>query len=157
MSDNMLGRIMMAISRAIITRVDDSSGVQSVQAEALAGEAMDGVERFQNYGLTSVPHPEAEAVMLCVGGLRSHAIVVAVEDRRYRLTGLSAGEVALHDDQGQVIRLARDGIAVTSPFKIVVDAPEIHLGGEGGPAVARIGDAVGGGVVTAGSAKVFAA
>lgn len=164
MSAEMMGRIRMMISRAIVALVDDARGVQELQIELLDGERQDKVERFGQYGLTSHPHADAEALSVSVGGLRSHAIVIAVEDRRYRLKGLQAGEVALYDDQGQVIHLKRDGVLISSPFKVDIDAPEVtvtadtvNLGEAGGAGVARIGDTVAGGIITGGSDKVFAA
>jgi phage gp45-like len=99
-----------------------------------------------------------------VGGLRSHGIVIAVEDRRYRLTGGEAGEVVMYDDLGQAVHLKRDRILISSPNRIQVEAPkvvilsdDISLGAEGGAKVARVGDTVEGGVITSGSDKVKAA
>lgn len=43
---------------------------------------------------------------------------------------------------------------ITDPVQITVDAPIINLAG-GGPAVARVGDAVAAGVIVGGSSKVF--
>lgn len=150
------GRIAMMIGRATIERTDDARQAQELQVELLADEVQDGVERFQGYGFTSVPHPGAEALVAFVGGLRSRGVVVQVEDRRYRLTALAAGEVAIFDDQGQKIVLKRDGIRIESDFKVDIDAPEVNvtadsvtidagdigLGGAGGQPVARIGDDV---------------
>lgn len=150
-------RIRAMASRAIVRVVNDALKMQGVQIELLDGEAQDEAERFQDYGMTSVPHDGAEAVVLCIGGLRSHAIAIRVDDRRYRLTGLAAGEVALYDDLGQRVHLRRDAIHISSPAKIIVEAPEIHLGGEGGEPVARKGDPVSGGTITNGSSIVRAA
>ena len=159
-------RLTLMIGRSVLRLVDDTMQLQSLQVEALADETLDGVERFQQYGFTSHPHPEAEAVMLSVAGERANAVVIAVEDRRYRITSLTAGEVALYDDQGQRVVLQRDGIiidtdrpggvqitapivtinsrdsvTVTAPI-VTVDSPEVRLGGPSGPAVARVGDLV---------------
>lgn len=150
------GRIAMMIGRATIERTDDARQAQELQVELLADEVQDGVERFQGYGFTSVPHPGAEALVAFVGGLRSRGVVVQVEDRRYRLTALAAGEVAIFDDQGQKIVLKRNGIRIESDFKVDIDAPEVNvtadsvtidsgdigLGGAGGQPVARVGDDV---------------
>lgn len=149
-------RIEMMVARAVVRGVNDVLKLQGLQIEALDEEIHDEAERFQNYGFTAVPFADAEAVIVFAGGLRSHPLVIAVDDRRYRLTGLEEGEVAIYDDQEQVVHLKRDQILVKSPFKIVVEAPEVHLGGEGGPAVARIGDDVAGGVIDSGSSTVFA-
>lgn len=157
-------RVQLMIGRAVIAVVDDNTKAQSVQITLLADEVHDGAERFQEYGFTSVPLAGAEAIVAFVGGLRSHGVIIAVEDRRYRLTGLQGGEVALYDDQGQAIILKRDRIRIESPFKVDCEAPhvvitsaDVELGGEGGQPVARVGDTVSGGIITGGSDKVRAA
>lgn len=183
---SMAGRIELMVGRAVIAAVNDGAQAQALQVELLADEVQDGVERFQGYGFTSHPHPGAEALAVCVGGTRSHMIVVQVEDRRYRLKNLAEGEVALFDDLGQVVHLKRDGIAIESPLKVTIDAPEIavtgetvtvdaetvevtaetatiesgaiRLGGAGGQPVARVGDDVdlGTGKIISGSGVVTA-
>lgn len=157
-----IGRIQMMIGRATVSAVDDAQGVQALQIELLDEEVHDDVERFQNYGFGSHPFGEAEAVALFTGGLRSRGIVVAVEDRRYRIK-LDQGEVAIFDDQDQRVHLKRDGIRITSTLKVEIEAPhvtvisdDVNLGGSGGQRVARIGDTVAGGVITSGSATVKA-
>lgn len=167
------GRVRLMIGRAIVRLVDDAARAQALQVELLSDEVQDDVERFQNYGLTAHPHPGAEAVTVCAGGLRSHAIVIAVEDRRYRLTGLQQGEVALYDDLGNLVKLGREAIEITGAAKVAVAAPEVsvtadsvlvdsadvQLGGAGGAKVARVGDDVdlGTGKIITGSDKVKAA
>lgn len=161
----LLNRLRNMAARAVVSLVNDAARMQLLQIELLADETQDGVERFQDYGLTSVPHAGAEGLVLCVGGLRSHAIVIRVDDRRYRLAGLAEGEVALYDDLGQKVHLKRDGISIESPLKIEVVAPEVTVLadtislGEGGEAVARVGDDVdlGTGKILSGSSKVKAA
>ncbi len=105
-------RVALMVTRAVITMVDDTLKMQGVQVNLLADVTRDGVERFQNYGFTSNPHPGAEGIMVSIGGNQDHGIVIAVDDRRYRLTGLVEGEVALYDDQGQKIHLTRSGMVV---------------------------------------------
>jgi phage baseplate assembly protein V len=117
--------LRLMVSRAIIKLVTDAAKLQKVQIAMLADEERGDVERFQNYGFTSVPHPEAEAIALSVGGSRSHMVVIAVDDRRYRLTGLADGEVAIYTDEGDKIVLKRGGeIEVTAATRFTVDAPD---------------------------------
>jgi len=123
-------RIRLMVSRGVIRLVNDGLKLQEVQIALLADETRDTVERFQEYGFTSVPHPGAEAVFLSVGGSRDHGIVIAIDDRRYRLKGLQSGEAALYDDLGQKVHLTRDGIVAESPLQITAISPEINLGGE---------------------------
>lgn len=165
------GRVRMMLARAVIALVDDGRQAQALQLDLLADETHEGVERFAGYGFTSVPHPGAEALVAFVGGLRSHGVVIQVEDRRYRLTGLEAGEVAIFDDLGQAVHLKRTGIEVRTTGDVDIQgvdvtihatnatvlADRVDLGGADGQRVARIGDTVSGGVITGGSTKVFAA
>ncbi|MFO6448905.1 phage baseplate assembly protein V [Erythrobacter sp. NE805] len=174
------GRVRGMVARAIVRLVDDARQAQELQLELLADESQDAVERFQNYGFTSVPHPGAEALVVFAGGLRSHGVALVVEDRRYRLTALADGEVAMFDDLGNVVKLGREAIAITAVSRLTIDAPAIEvtcdtadvsadrvtidsdnvqLGGAGGPAVARVGDDVNlsTGKIVSGSAKVTAA
>lgn len=108
--------IRNSLARGVLRLVDDARKLQEVQIEINAGEILDGVEHWHSYGLSTHPHPGAEALVVCLGGSRSKSVVVACADRRYRLTGLAAGEVAIHDDQGQVIKLSRTGIEITAPM-----------------------------------------
>lgn len=144
-------RVALMIGRAVLQAVNDGSKCQTVQITALKGEVLDGVEHVFDYGLTSNPLPGAEVVIVSVGGNRDHAVAIKIGDRRYRPTNLAPGEVALHDDQGQVIKLARSGIEITTVQaagvtitapKVVINSNSIDLAGEGGAQVARIGDMV---------------
>ncbi len=156
-------RVMSLVGRCIIMAVDDSRKIQSVQVEVLADELHNEAERFQHYGFSTHPIPGAEGIIVRIGGTASHGVIIVVDDRRYRLTDLAQGEVALYDDLGQVVHLKRDGILIKSEMKVRVEAERVdviadtvNLGGEGGACVARIGDSVSGGIITGGSTKVFA-
>jgi phage baseplate assembly protein V len=129
------GKVRSIASRAVIKLVKDGLKTQSVQLNILAGETTpDDTERFQQYGFTSVPLEGAEAIVLHLGGGRDHGVVIATEDRRYRLTGLADGEVALYDDQDQKIHIKRD--------RIVIEGTAIELGDGATKEVARKGDAI---------------
>lgn len=105
-------RVRGMIRRSVIGLVNDAMKLQSVQVTLMAGQTPDDVEHFQHYGLTSVPHKGAEGIGLGIGGSTGHTVVICVDDRRYRLTGLQAGEVALYDDLGHKVHLTRAGIVV---------------------------------------------
>lgn len=118
------------VSRAVLALINDAAKLQRVQIAMRADEERGDVERFQDYGFTSVPFPGAEAVALSVGGSRSHMVVIAVEDRRYRLTGLEAGEVAIYTDEGDKILLKRGReIEVTAGTRVTIDAPDTLIKG----------------------------
>lgn len=147
-------RVSLMIGRCILSAAaDDSTKLQSLQVDALADETLADLERIQNYGFTSVPFEGAEACVVFPQGNRDHGLVIAVDDRRYRLVGLEAGEVAMYTDEGDKIHIKRGGkIEVTASdsvdincananvnatTKAVIDAPAIELGAGGTDAVLK--------------------
>jgi phage baseplate assembly protein V len=108
-------RVTNLVARAVVQLVDDGRKLQLVQLGVGPDETRAGVERFQEYGFTSVPLPGSEAVVLFVGGHRDHGLVVAVDDRRYRMKDLQPGDVALYNAAGAFVLLKADGsIEVTA-------------------------------------------
>lgn len=120
-------RIANAIARAVVERVDDSKTLQSLQLGVLDGEPVEDAERFQPYGMTSKPTAGAEAVVVFPDGDRSHPLVIAVDDRRYRLTGLADGEVALYSEHGQTVLLKADGSVQVNAASVLVDADDVRI------------------------------
>lgn len=124
-------RLSNMVARGTLGTVGDGSKLQTGQVNLLADEVKDGVERFQQYGFTSVPHAGAEAVVLFPGGTRDHGLILAVDDRRYRLTGLQGGEVALYTDEGDKIVLKRGGIIeMTAATKVRMVTPRLECTGD---------------------------
>lgn len=124
-------RLALMMGRALVLLVNDDTKLQSLQVSLLADEVREDVERFQNYGFTAHPLPGAEAVAASVAGSRDHVLVIAVDDRRYRLKGLAHGEVAIYTDQGDKIVLKRGGtIEVTASTKVRLVAPLVEMTGD---------------------------
>lgn len=122
-------RLRLMASRAVLSLIADAPGIQLVQVKLLDGEVRNGIERFQQYGCTSVPHPGAEGICLSLGADRDHGVVIVMDDRRYRLKGLENGEVALYDDLGQKVHLTRNGIVIDGaglPITIT-DTPKVRM------------------------------
>jgi phage baseplate assembly protein V len=125
-------RVQNMVSRAVVKLVNDGVKLQLVQLSLLEDETRDECERFQEYGFTSVPLEGAEAVVAFVGGRRDHPLVVAVDDRRYRMKGLQNGEVAIYTDEGDHIVIRRGGsIEIKAATEVIVDSPMTKLGGAG--------------------------
>lgn len=128
-------KISMLIARAVITAVQDSKKIQELQIEALAGEVLDDNERFQNYGMSSAPLPGAEAVVIFPNGDRDHGLVIAVDDRRYRIKNLAPGEVVIYTDEGDKIHLKRGNkieittkeLIINATTKVEVNAPTTDI------------------------------
>lgn len=130
LKESMGRRLAQLVNRAVLQAVNDAGGLQEVQVQALADELLDRVERFQQYGLTTVPLPGAEGLLLSVGGSRSNAVIIAVDDRRYRLQGLKGGEVALYTDQGDFIHLKRGNVIAVKTTTLEVDAVQSNFSGD---------------------------
>jgi phage baseplate assembly protein V len=116
--------IRMILSRAIVNVVNDTTKMQLMQIEALSKEVKDDVERIQNYGFTSCPKPGAEAFVGFINGNKDQGVIIAVDDSRFRLKGLEAGEVAVYNFAGSSVILKKDG-------SIVLNSDKIKLGDEG--------------------------
>ena len=148
-----MDRSANSMGRAFITATDDTQMWQQVTHQGHQGEQADGIELVHPYGFTSNVQPPtgtqgAEAIVAYPTGDRSHGVIIAHGDRRFRLTGLANGEVAIHDDQGQKVHLTRSGIVVNTPGTltitaggaVTITAPTINLAGKcnlgtGGPMV----------------------
>ncbi|EFX7053236.1 phage baseplate assembly protein [Shigella sonnei] len=131
--------------RVVLTRVNSSGAIQTIQAKGLAGERLQDNELFQHYGFTSVPLAGSVAIVLPLNGVTSHGVIIATEHGRYRLAGLKPGEVALYTDEGARIVLKRGRIIETDCDEYIVnakrykvnatehatfDTPELHGTGE---------------------------
>ena len=99
------------IARAVVRRVSDGALLQLLQLTDLPGAPIDGAERFQQYGFSSVPLEGAEAVTLFPNGNRAHPLVVAVDDRRHRPTGLPPGTTCVYAATDAEVRLGTGAAA----------------------------------------------
>jgi phage baseplate assembly protein V len=104
-----LHRIDMMISRGVLRATSDRGGVQTMQLGLLEGEVADDVERFQSYGVSSVPPNGGDALVAFISGNRDHGVVLAVNDRGSRPKDQKAGEVILYNDKDVRVALTTDG------------------------------------------------
>lgn len=121
-------RVANTVARGVVQLVDDSTKLQLLQLGALAGEDIDGAEHFQPFGFSAVPLPGAEHVTLFPGGDRSHGLVIAVSDRRYRPVDGEPGEVTIHNHTGAKVILTADGDIEVQP----APGREVLIRDEGG-------------------------
>jgi phage baseplate assembly protein V len=105
-------RMANMVARGVVQLVNDATKLQLLQLGVLAGETVEGdkgAEHFQSYGFSSVPLVGAEAVVIFPNGDRSHPLVIATSDRRYRPTGGQPGEVVVYNNTGAKITITKDG------------------------------------------------
>ncbi len=125
-------RVANMVARVVVETVRDGN-LQVLQVSGLAEETLAEVEHIQQYGFTSHPFAGAEGAAVFVMGDRSHGLVIAVDDRRYRLKGLAEGEVALYDDLGQKVVLERTRIRIETTQDVSINVggdAEIVAGGD---------------------------
>jgi phage baseplate assembly protein V len=141
MIEALRNRVRGMVQRCVVSLVKDSFKLQGLQVTMLDGQTPDDVEHFQQYGYTSHPHAGAEGIALAIGGSTGHTVVMNVDDRRYRVQNLQAGEVCLYTDEdaqdgghrihfkrGQVIEFkAGASSIVMGPTGITMTAPAIDL------------------------------
>ncbi|WP_413722700.1 phage baseplate assembly protein V [Sodalis sp. RH24] len=126
------------LARVVVTGLNAAAKCQMLQVGLMAGETKENIEHLEPYGFTAAPHLGAEGIAVFPDGDRSHGVIIVVADRRYRIKGLAAGEVAVYTDEGDSIILKRGRIieATTEQFiihastKITLDTPLVEGTGE---------------------------
>jgi len=111
--------------RGTITRILNGA-IRLFSADGRGEGEFEDREFLQHYGFSSRPQAGCAVVIIREG---NHFVSIAEGDQRYYIE-LGEGEVALHDDLGQVVHLSREGIVAKSPKKIVAEAPAIELKGD---------------------------
>lgn len=125
-------RLSNMLARGVVKLIDDSAKMQILQVLVGPDEPREGIERIQNYGFTSVPLEGAEAFLAFIGGRRDHGVAICVDDRRYRLTSLESGEVALYDHTGSSVVLKANGdIEITAGANVLINGGSTPVAKEG--------------------------
>lgn len=123
-------RVLLLAGRAILTAVNDSENMQFVQLKALAGESLDKIRRFQEFGFTSNPPSGTEAIMISLGGNRENAVIIATDHRQYRFKPLQSGESAIYTDDGTYIVLKKAGeVEIKTATHVNIDVPDATFTG----------------------------
>lgn len=131
-------RLALMVTRGVVALVNDAAKMQALQITIMDGETLDDVEHWQQYGFTAYPQAGAEALVLSVGGHRAHSVVVSCGDRRYRLTGMEGGEVAIYTDEqdkvhlkrGRVIEIETHTLNIKAAQAVNFDTPIITTTGQ---------------------------
>lgn len=139
--------------RSVLHLVKSADNIQKVQASGLADETLQDVELMQQFGFTSVPPANTQAVILPIGGQTTHGIVIATENGSFRLKNLQGGEVAIYDESGSSIVLKKgrlieidcDVLKINATTKVDISSPLVEtdqvftaqgqINGNGGMAV----------------------
>lgn len=124
-------RVRLVASRGTITAVNDTDGVQTCQVTLLSGERISDVQVVQMFGSSGHTLPGATCVVLCMGGSRSHPVVIALDHPAHRFRDLEPGEWVAYNAVGDFIRLKSDGTAhVKAALKVLLETPLSHCTGD---------------------------
>lgn len=117
--------------RAVSTGLQVALRIQRAHAEGLAGEQLQDVEMFQQFGFTSAPPDGTQLIVIPLGGRTSAAVVVATEHGAYRFHLDAKGEAALYNQWGDVVHLRQDRtIHMVAATQVLIDAPVLQVNGE---------------------------
>lgn len=124
-------RVLLMVGRALLTAINDTKDIQQVQVSALAGESMDRVERYQEFGFSSNPPKGTEGIVVSLGGNRENMVVIATEHRTLRFKNLASGESSIYTDDGTYIHLKKNGqVELKTATKVLIDAPLTQFTGD---------------------------
>jgi phage baseplate assembly protein V len=101
-------KIILMVCKGIISAAKDSGNLQTVKMEILKDEVIDNIPRIQEFGLSSNPPADAEAVVLCIGADRSNMVVIATDYSKGRPKDLAAGDTVLYNKGGMKVYLKDD-------------------------------------------------
>jgi phage baseplate assembly protein V len=117
------------VARGTVVLSNAAGKLQTLQLSLLAEETIDQVEHFEPYGFTARPRPGAEAAVVFVDGERTHGLVLAVADRRYRITALEEGDVAIYDGSSSIVLKQGGVVEISAPTAIRLISPELTHNG----------------------------
>ncbi|ROH88669.1 phage baseplate assembly protein V [Stagnimonas aquatica] len=123
-------RIRALAARTTVARAADAGASQRVQITVLAGERLDDVVRVQNFGLSANPPAGSTALLISIGGSRTHCVVIGA-DHESRPRDLAPGESQHYNQWGDCVYLQENGEAlIKARAKVICDAPLTHVLGD---------------------------
>ena len=124
----MMGQVWRRLQLLAAQGVATLVGAKTVQVRVLDEEVLT-VQRVEPYGLSYRPKPGAQAYLVFPAGDRAMGMALVVGDKRYQME-LAEGEVALHDDEGNFVKLGHGGVVtVRASTQVVLDAPQVQVTG----------------------------
>ena len=112
--ERLIHKAKSMIGKALLEAVTDTDEIQIVKISGMDNEVQSGLERIQEYGVTSNPPIGSECVVLYIGGNKDHGVVIKTDSGEYRVTGLNSGEVCFYSEHGQKILFNEDGEIINS-------------------------------------------
>ncbi|NTZ82400.1 phage baseplate assembly protein V [Burkholderia metallica] len=113
------GRLQLLFAQGVGLMV----GADKVQVRVLDEEVLDNIARVEPYGYSYRPKSGGQVYLAFPAGDRSYGVALIIGDKRYQMD-LAAGEVAIHDDEGNHVLIKRGGIIeAKAATKVLADTP----------------------------------
>lgn len=124
--------VLLVVGRGRIKAApDDTGNVQLLQIVLSDFETRDKTPRLAEYGFSSNPPDDSDAVAIFVGGDRANGVIIATGHQASRFKNLERGEVAIYNNAGASAVLKKNGdIEFTSPTIFKFAAPNAHFTGD---------------------------
>lgn len=120
-------KLTLMLGRAVIRAVAIDKGQIALDAEMFADDIVAKMEYFTHHGLFSKPPSNSHCIMLCPGGRRENAVIVAVKSAASIPAQASAAEIALYTSQGSVIALMENGDIHVKASKVNVNCATAEI------------------------------
>lgn len=114
-------RLSSMVARAIVVDVVEDLQRQGLQVRIDNDESGDNIERFQQYGFSSVPPKDSEAIIASLRGDVGQRIALAVEKKELRPKG-DPLDVFIYHAEGHSMRLTKSGQLLISVTDAIVEA-----------------------------------
>lgn len=114
-------RQLSSLVRAEVVDVVEDISRQALQVIIENDEGGDNIERFQNYGFSSVPPKGSEAILAALKSNLAQRIALAVEKKELRPKG-DPLDVFVYHAEGHHLRLTKDGKLFISVTDAILDA-----------------------------------
>ncbi len=114
-------RLSAMVVRAVVVDVVEDLQRQGLQVRMDSDESGDNIERFQQYGFSSVPPADSEAIIAALKGNLAQRVALAVEKKELRPQGDSL-DVFIYHAEGHSIQLTKDGKCIISVTDAILEA-----------------------------------
>lgn len=126
----MSGQIWRRLQLMVAQGIGRLIGAEFVQADALDAENLPKLLRLEPYGYSYRAKPGCEVYALFPGGDRAVGLAFLIGDKRYQMD-LLEGEVALHDDEGNFVKLGRNGVVTAKAATgVIAETPLFKTTGD---------------------------
>ncbi|GJG92830.1 phage baseplate assembly protein V [Cupriavidus pauculus] len=112
-------RLRMLVGRGRIRTGNDDGGVQRQQVQMAGVETGDNRARVAEFGFSSMPPPDSDAVVVFLAGDRTAGVVIATNHQASRPRGLKSGETIIYSLDGKVVYLSDEGVRIDAKGQTV--------------------------------------